>query len=98
MRCQSIMNYSSQVCWRQVSLREQWLRDSYECENDKIWILDLRKDMSESKMKPRYEELTKTAPNDGQGCRNQIYSWVSCGIFGREKHNSHYRVSQESVH
>ena len=47
MRCQSIMNYSSQVCWRQVNLQELWLQKEEEddefdgclgCGNDKIWI------------------------------------------------------------
>ena len=50
MRCQSIMNDSGQVCWKQVSLREQWLQKEeedgefdgcLECENDKIWIQSL---------------------------------------------------------
>ena len=70
VRCQSIMNYSSQVCWR------QWICKSCSCrkrkkmtnstdvsdmkmtrlDTDLIWS---EKDMSESKMKPRLraEEL-----------------------------------------
>ena len=39
-----------------------------------------------------YDSYITTAPTDGQGCRNQIYR---CGIFGHDKHNSYYRVSQE---
>ena len=47
MRCQSRVNYSSQVCWRQVNLQGLWLQKEEEddefdgcfgCENDKIWI------------------------------------------------------------
>ena len=47
MRCQSIMNYSNQVYWRQVNLQELWLQKEEEddefdeclgCGNDKIWI------------------------------------------------------------
>ena len=47
MRCQSRVNCSSQVCWRQVNLQELWLWKEEEddefdgClgyENDKIWI------------------------------------------------------------
>ena len=45
MRCQSIMNYNSQVCWRQVNLQELWLQKEEEddefdgclgCGNDKF--------------------------------------------------------------
>ena len=47
VRCQSKVNCSSQVCWRQVNLQELWLWKEEEddefdgClgyENDKIWI------------------------------------------------------------
>ena len=46
MRFQSIVNCSSQVCWRQVNLQGLWLQKEEEddefdgclgCENDKIW-------------------------------------------------------------
>ena len=46
MRCQSKVNCSSQVCWRQVNLQGLWLQKEEEddefdgclgCENDKIW-------------------------------------------------------------
>ena len=39
-----------------------------------------------------YDSYITTSATDEQGCRNQIYR---CGIFGRNKHNSHYRDSQE---
>ena len=46
VRCQRIVNCSSQVCWRQVNLHELWLQKEKDdefngclgCENDKIWI------------------------------------------------------------
>ena len=46
VRCQSKVNCSSQVCWRQVNLQVLWLQKEEEddefdeclgCGNDKIW-------------------------------------------------------------
>ena len=39
-----------------------------------------------------YDPYITTAPTDEHGCRNQRYR---SSIFGRDKHNPHYRVSQE---
>ena len=62
MRCQSKMNCSSQVCWRQVNLQERGCRKRKKMTNSTD-VLDMKmteKDMSESKMKLRLraEELT----------------------------------------